>query len=162
MRRLSFAFAFLFFAVGLSDAAQADEPRPFEAGSFAAILKQHQGKPLVVSFWSLTCPPCIAEMPLWRDTLKDYPGVALVLVATDSPERRGWVDRTLKRYGLDGVDSWIFADPYVERLRYDIDRRWRGELPRTYFIDRDGTRTAHSGMIKAKALKAWVMQEAGS
>lgn len=158
MRRLLIIFVLLTTWVGLPGAASAEQPRPFDGGSFEAILKQHQGQPLVVSFWSLTCPPCIAEMPLWRDALADYPEVALVLVATDDVEQTGRIVSTLERFGLGDVDSWIFADPFVERLRYSIDSKWRGELPRTYFIDADGVRTAFSGKVKAKALKTWVIK----
>ena len=39
-------------------------------------------------------------------------------------------------YGLGKVEQWVFADPMPERLRFEIDRRWYGELPRTHFYDR--------------------------
>ena len=44
-------------------AARAAELRPFQRGSFAGILADNAGKPTVVNFWSITCPPCLAEMP---------------------------------------------------------------------------------------------------
>ena len=152
----------LFFTVVLATPPiQADESRLFVRGSFAEILKHHEGKPLVVNFWSVTCPPCMAEMPLWKNLRETSPEIGFVLVATDSPEQESRIDRILNRYGLAEADSWVFADPFIERLRYDVDKKWRGELPRTYFIDKNGNQTGHSGIVEAAALKAWVAQEAG-
>lgn len=138
-------------------ATLADTTRPFELGSFEKILKQHKGKPLIVNFWSMRCPPCMAEMPVWLAALKKHPELGFVLVSTDSPENEKQIQRILDRYGLGDIDSWVFADPFIERLRYDIDKKWRGELPRTYFFTKDGERTAHSGMVEAAALEVWIM-----
>ena len=32
------------------------------------------------------------------------------------------------------LDNWIFSDADEEKLRYDIDARWFGDLPRSYFF----------------------------
>ncbi len=49
--------------------------------------------------------------------------------AAGPPNRRR--GRRLERTGLDKTESWSFADRFNERLRYEIDPAWAGELPHT-------------------------------
>jgi hypothetical protein len=56
--------------------------------------------------------------------------------------------RGLNDVGSDGIaaaENWTFNDDFVERLRYEIDPRWRGEIPRTLLITRDGSTRQHVG-----------------
>jgi hypothetical protein len=66
---------------------------------------------------------------------------------------------TLRRDGLDARESWVFADELPERLRHEIDRRWRGELPRTVLRGRDGTSRTVAGRIEPKQLDDWLRNE---
>jgi thiol-disulfide isomerase/thioredoxin len=125
-------------AVMLAVPAWAGELKPFVRGSHAALLREHAGRPLVVHFWSLTCAPCLVELPQWRDVQRRHPELDLVLVATDSPDESAKLERTLTRAGLSGVESWVFADSFAERLRFEVDKGWRGELPMTQLVGRDG------------------------
>lgn len=45
-----------------------------------------------------------------------------------------------------GAGNWIFDDLFTERLRFEIDPRWQGEIPRTMLIARDGTTTIVEGV----------------
>ncbi|HTH17327.1 MAG TPA: TlpA family protein disulfide reductase [Magnetospirillum sp.] len=139
--------------------AWAGETRPFIAGSWQALRQAHVGRPLVVHLWSLTCAPCLAELPRWQALAGQGGGADLVLVSTDPVEQAPRLTATLARAGLGGVESWAFADSFVERLRFEIDRRWRGELPRTVLIAADGTVTSVSGMMEADELAAWLKRE---
>ena len=141
--------------------AQAADPRPFDAASPRAIDAAHAGKPYVLVLWSLYCEPCRDEMAQWGPLKKKHPGVAFVLVSTDLAEDRAAVAAFLERHELGGVESWMFADEFAERVRYAIDPAWRGELPRTYLFDAGHRRTAHSGRLDAKALDAWLARAAG-
>ena len=137
-------------------AVRAQEPlRPFDAASLDGILQQHAGKPFVLALWSIHCLPCREEMAYWNDFRKRYPNVPIVLVATDLPEEWGDVRRFLTRYDPGPVERWAFADEYVERLRYSIDPKWRGELPRTYFYDAGHVAQARSGKIDIGWLNDW-------
>ena len=35
-------------------------------------LSDFRGKPVVLNFWSSTCPPCMAEMPLFQKYWEEY------------------------------------------------------------------------------------------
>ncbi|MBT3558266.1 MAG: hypothetical protein HN491_10925 [Rhodospirillales bacterium] len=95
-------------------------------------------------------------MSIWHEILETHPDLTVVLVSTDKLEDSERIENLLERHQLTGVESWVFADPFVERLRYDVDPKWRGELPRTYFIDVSGKLHAHSGMVDPATLKSWL------
>jgi hypothetical protein len=80
------------------------------------------------------------------------PSLPLVVISTDSIEKREEAADILQGYALDGVPTWMFADTFVERLRFSIDPMWYGELPRSYFFAPDHSFTAHSGILTAEKL----------
>ncbi|MFN3397186.1 MAG: hypothetical protein ACK4ZS_01480, partial [Sulfurimicrobium sp.] len=59
-------------------------------------------------------------------------------------------------FGLGNTGQWIFADDMPERLRFEIDPRWHGELPRTHFYDRAHRVEVVSGVVPPPRLAAWV------
>lgn len=141
-------------------AVRAEEPlalRPFDTTSLKGILQQHAGKPFVLALWSIHCVPCREEMALWKAFGKQHPEVPIVMVSTDLSEEWGDVRRFLTRYDPGAVEHWAFADDYVERLRYTIDPKWRGELPRAYFYDARHMAQGRSGKIDA----AWLNERFG-
>jgi thiol-disulfide isomerase/thioredoxin len=154
--RLSILFALLLCMASLGSAHAAD-PLPFERGSWAQLRANHGGQPTVVHLWGLTCGPCLVELPEWGKLQAERPDLKLVLVAADplpqDPER---VTATLTRAGLDGSESWSFTDRFYERLRYEIDPAWAGELPRTVMIASDGKTTVLPGVADLAEVRAWL------
>lgn len=140
-----------------SVASAQDAPRPFERGSWDQLLRAHVGKPTVIHFWGLTCAPCLVELPQWAKLQAERPDLKLVLLAADpvqqEPER---IAATLTRAGLGGRESWRFADRFYERLRYEIDPAWAGELPRTVMIAADGKITVLAGVADLAQVRAWL------
>jgi len=151
-----YAAAFLLLLLSVCPAA-ADDPQPFERGSWQALRAAHAGRPTVVHLWGLTCAPCLTELPHWGALRRERPDLNLVLIAADPvPEQPARAGATLAKSGLDGAESWIFADRFADRLRYEIDPRWRGELPRTLLIDRAGNVAALPGVADLKHVRAWL------
>jgi len=143
-------------------AAQAGEIKPFVPGSMKSILAAHQGKPFILGLWSLSCVHCRDDLRLLGKLVGKYPAVDLVLVATDTPAETAALASTLKQYGLQRREAWVFGDDFSERLRFEIDRNWYGELPRTYFIAAAGDSEAVSGKLDAFHVEQWVRQHVGS
>ena len=154
--RLSIVIALLLALVSFRP-AQAADPLPFERGSWARLKASHAGEPTVIHLWGLTCGPCLVELPHWGKLLAERPDLKLVLVAADplpqAPER---VTATLNKAGLGSSESWSFTDRFYERLRYEIDPAWAGELPRTVMIDRDGKATVLRGVADLDQVRAWL------
>lgn len=136
----------------------ADElaPRPFRSGSLTAITAAREGKPFVLNLWSIDCPPCRAELALLAKLVREHPTFDLVLIAADDPADAGAAQALLAERGLSGVESWIFGEADPQRLRYEIDPAWYGELPRSYFYGPKHERIAVSGVLKEKQLSAWL------
>jgi thiol-disulfide isomerase/thioredoxin len=150
---------FLTIALGIVSfgAAQASDPLPFERGSWAKLGAAHAGRPTVVHLWGLTCAPCLTELPNWGKLLAERPDLNLVLIDADPVSQSpAQVAATLDRAGLSKAESWIFADRFYERLRYEIDVYWAGELPRTILIAPNGKVTVMSGVADLDKVRAWL------
>lgn len=134
--------------------------RAFDAATLAEVRMQQSGRPFVVVFWSVTCEPCRDELALLASLVRRYPAVRVLLVAADPPERRDVVRRTLALYDLKGIELWQFGEQSPERIRYAVDRGWRGELPRTYFHDSAHRVTAFTGCVTPEEFEAWLARAA--
>lgn len=152
-QRLCLALALL-LALILPAAAQ--ELKPFVAGSIKEITAARQGKPFILGMWSLTCTHCREEFALLSGLVKKHPDLDLVLVATDTPEEGEAISATLRQSGLGGAQAWVFADPFAERLRFEIDPKWYGELPRTYLYDPSHKAQAFSGKLNSRQMEQWL------
>ena len=152
-RRLCGSLALL---LALTLPAAAQELKPFVAGSIKEITTARQGKPFILGLWSLTCTHCREEFALLSGLVKKHPNLDLVLVATDTPEESDAIGATLRQSGLGGAEAWVFADPFAERLRFEIDPKWHGELPRTYLYDPSHKAQAFSGKPDALQVERWV------
>jgi len=156
MRSL-FAFVALVLGVAALGTAHASDPLPFERGSWAKLRAAHVGQATVIHFWGLTCGPCLVELPNWGKLLAERSDLRLVLVAADPvPQSTEQVAVTLDRAALGKAESWTFTDRFYERLRYEIDKAWAGELPRTLLIARDGTVTVMPGVADLAKVRAWL------
>jgi hypothetical protein len=61
----------------------------------------------------------------------------------------------LQKSGLASAENWIFSDGFAERLRYEIDPAWQGDIPRTMLISRDGAITTIEGSADIADLEKW-------
>jgi len=154
--RLSILLALLLSLASVCG-AEAAGPLPFERGSWEKLRASHAGQPTVVHFWSLTCGPCLVELPHWGKLVADRRDLKLVLIAADPlPQEQERVSATLAAAGLTNSESWSFTDRFYERLRYEIDPAWAGELPRTVMIDGDGKTTVLPGVADLAQVRAWL------
>lgn len=128
----------------------------FARGSYQKIVSARAGKPFIISLWSLDCTYCRDDMVLFGKLSKKFHDLDLVLISTDTPEQMKEIERTLQKYPLKKAESWVFADSFVERLRYEVDTQWYGELPRTYFYDAQGHALALSGKLDYAQTERWI------
>lgn len=137
-------------------AAETSALKPFTPQSLAAIKQTQEKKPFILAFWSLHCAPCKEDMALFKTLQAKHPNLAIVLVATDGPREHAAVSRFLATQQLGRIQQWAFADEFEERVRFSVDKEWHGELPRSYLFDADHKFTAHSGVLDAKVVEAWL------
>jgi thiol-disulfide isomerase/thioredoxin len=153
-----FRVVLLLLAALAGATAQAADPMPFVAGSMRQIRAAHAGQPFVLALWSLTCTHCGEELAQLGRLARKYPRFKVVLVSIDTPDESAAVTETLARHGLARAESWVFADSYTERLRFEVDRQWHGELPRTYLYTADHATRAISGRLDPQQLEPWIQR----
>jgi len=154
MKRLRYIFALCLPLLTAMPAAA--DMRPFVRGSWQEVVKASAGKPTVVHFWGLTCAPCLTELPHWTRLRQDHPDLNIIMIAADpAPARTEDLVATLQHAGLGDVETWAFADQFSERLRFEIDPKWRGEMPRTLLLARDGKTTSMPGLADFDVIRGW-------
>jgi len=95
-------------------------------------LKDHRGKTVVLNFWTITCQPCVEEMPSFEQLAliaKERGDVEVVTISTD----KGWSDvATLFK---PGSQLKVLFDPDKSVVREKFGTRL---YPETWVIDPDG------------------------
>ncbi len=135
---------------------QAAELRPFGTGDMTRLLAERQERPFVLTLWSTDCPHCMTSLRQLAALAKAHPKLDLVVVNTDGPDEGKTVAAMLAAVGFGARDTWVFAGAAPERLRYEIDRHWGGEMPRTYLFESDHRFAAFSGPVDPAALRQWL------
>ncbi len=128
---------------------------PFNKKSLFEIEKRHENTNFLLVLWSLDCPPCLKEFKLLSSLVKQKNSPRIVLVSTDSVEFVPEIKSRLIEYNLQQEENWYFND-VPELLRSKIDKNWFGELPRTYFYNKNTVRLAHSGPLNQSLLEKWL------
>lgn len=136
--------------------AQEKPIKTFNSGSYQQILRENAGKPFILAIWSVDCPSCLKDMKVLYDIHQKHPDIKIVMLSTDPPNMMTEVQSILTKYQLDGLDNWIFGSDDTQKLRYEIDASWYGELPRTYFFSASHTRTGKSGALKNDEIEAQI------
>jgi hypothetical protein len=143
------ALAFMSYAALAAQSA-------FGPDSLRQIEHKYAGESFLLIMWEINCPPCREELGLLQTLRKTHPDINLVLIATDDISLQHEVNKILQSYGLQDIDTWMFADLNVERLRYSVDPEWFGELPRNYFYDVDSSRVGFSGKLTEEIMEEWL------
>ena len=146
-------------SLGWSSMVLADNIRAFTLDSLLEIKSEFKDKEFLLGLWSVDCPPCLVELDMMGKILELNPDLPFVLISTDPIKTREDAVEFLSDFNLEGRESWMFADSFVERLRYSIDPNWYGELPRSYFYDRRHKMKSHSGIMSTELLENWFVQD---
>jgi thiol-disulfide isomerase/thioredoxin len=152
----------IFLALLVSAPASEMQPqlKPFGRGSWQDMLRSHAGRPTIAHFWGVTCGPCKVELPLLGAFMKDHPGVDVVTISADLvPDLSAATQSMLAKSGLSSAENWIFNDGFVERLRFEIDPGWQGDIPRTMLISREGKITTIEGSAEMTEVEKWSDQQ---
>jgi len=154
-RFILLAFSMLMASILIfSSSASAVDLQSFEIDSFEQIVNAKNKQDHLVILWSFDCPPCIKELQKISDLHQQYPDYQLTLINTDSVDEQVRVKKLIQQYNLAGLDNWGFANIDEEKLRFDIDPRWFGDLPRSYFFPLEGKVKRLRGALTSAELLA--------
>src|ERR1700681_1434366 len=161
MKRQLFAGIFLFSFLISAPASEAPpQLKPLQRGSGIDILRSHSIRPTIVHYWEVMCGPCKVELPLLGEFMKVHSAIDMVTVSADLvPDLPGATHSMLEKSGLQSAENWIFNDGFVERLRFEIDPGWQGDIPRTMLISREGAITTIEGSAEIADLEKWSDQQ---
>jgi len=151
--RFSFTLACALTLAPLSVLAQGLEG--LHPGDMAHIRDSYKSRPVVMHVWSLTCTPCLAELPKWAERIKRHPEIAFVFINTDGIQHAPALTRRLQNAGVKPTRSLVYADDFVERLQYEISPDWHGELPRNELINLSGESSVTLGMLSDAIFEKW-------
>jgi peroxiredoxin len=95
-------------------------------------LRALRGRPVVLNFWSVDCPPCVEEMPSLQrlsEIAQAHENFAVVTVSVDP----SW--DAVSRLFPEGDQTLVLFDPQ----RHVVTERYGTSMfPETYLIDADG------------------------
>ncbi|KAB0640247.1 TlpA family protein disulfide reductase [Burkholderia latens] len=140
--------------------AWAGELQPLRAAEVSKLYATTHERPLAVEIWSLDCGYCrenAAHLVAWQ---RRHPDVQLAMIAMDAYDDNGTaIAQALAQMNVPSqVAQYANAEPMPERMRAALDAGWRGEMPRTVWIRRDGTREARSGLLTTDVLDGWLQR----
>lgn len=148
MYRLKICFCMLFLSfIAHSVYAESSELKPFAPGVYQHLLDSRANRPFMLVIWSITCSSCLKDMALLNKMHKNHPEIEMVMLSTDDTSAEAQIKQILAKNELSGLENWYFADENPQKLRYEIDSRWYGELPRTYFWNTTHERVGISGVL---------------
>ena len=103
-----------------------------EQVTFDAVLKENEGKPLLIEVWASWCSDCIAAMPRVKEIQEKHPNINYVFISMDkTPDywKNGIEKHMLKgkHYMANDQMGGVFAEA--------IDLDW---IPRYILLDRVG------------------------
>lgn len=143
MKRLVLIVALLFPVLAMAGTLQ-----PLAAGDIAALLKPPTHGERIIALWALDCAYCEPNLEALAKLQRTHPrDIELVIVTTDSIERRPAIEARLQHMKVDGLPNRAYAEAMPERLNFLLDPTWGGETPRVLVIRADGSRLGISGEL---------------
>jgi hypothetical protein len=143
MKRLLLILALLFPALAMAGSLQ-----PLAASNIATLLKPPAHGERIIALWALDCAYCEPNLEALAKLQRAHPrDLELVIVTTDSIERRQAIETRLQKMKMDGYPNRAYAEASPERLSFLLDPNWGGETPRVLVIRADGSRLGISGEL---------------
>ncbi len=125
----------------------------FVKGSFQPIRCSRNKRSYIVAFWSEACTYCMKKLALFGQLTQKYPDKNIISNTTDTFIEPQNIHEILASKSIFHFEKWGDANHFAERLYFNSDKRWQGERPRTYFVNKNNKMIKHLGMIDEQALK---------
>jgi len=89
----------------------------------------------LINFWSITCVPCVAEMPEFVTVNRMYRRrhFEMYTLSIDSPDQKDLALKPLKKNYV-SCTNYIFNSDDRDRLAEAVDPKWEGPVPYTILI----------------------------
>lgn len=147
-KRICMLFVLL-LALIAANAAPPQTIHEFKPDSLPRLIANEKGHPFVLVIWSLDCEYCQASLATLAQQRRKRPNLTVITLSTDSlagGQSASQMRKKLSALGLT-AHAWAFGTAPPEQLRYAIDEKWHGEMPRSYWFDAHGASVALSGEV---------------
>lgn len=153
----NFAYAVVLLLIMLQPLSVSAKEQAFDATVLEQLTTSYSGQRWLMVLWSIDCPPCFKELEIIGKLAQKNPALPVVIINADGDESLA-IERSniIKQFGLQVVDNFYFTDGNVETSRYQIDPKWHGELPRSYFVDSQGKFNGKSGLLSKTLILKWL------
>jgi thiol-disulfide isomerase/thioredoxin len=156
-RFLKKIFFILFIPLNLFVSFSFASDTEISVDNFENFKSQHAGKNWLVVVWSLDCPPCFDELETIARLSRVDDSLPIVLLnADDAAETTQERRQVIKEFDLEKLNNFYFDSRQAGALKQRLDRSWHGELPRSYFVSKQGAWRGRSGVIKEEHIKLWL------
>ena len=138
-----FVLLCLAFAVSTASAQQLPDVKVENAqGKIVSVRDLVQGKPMIISYWSIACKPCIQELNAINDSLAEWreeADLTVVAVSVDDARLKASAKAIASSRG------WEFVCVYDENQ--ELKRAMNVSLtPQSFVVDAEGNIVySHSG-----------------
>lgn len=113
-------------------------------------LSSFRGHPVIINFWASYCAPCQTETPLLKSFYDDHQAQGLVILGVNEGEPLSILTKYAQDYN---VTYPVLSD---RTLQFNGTSSYNPvQLPRTYFIDKQGiVRAVSNGALGPQQLQA--------
>ena len=130
----------------------------FTIEKLQSIKKHNLGQQWLLVLWSLDCPPCFKELALIAKLDQQHKDIKVVFINTDdNDELNEQRNEVIRQFKLTAFPNWHFAQDQADKLRFQIDPSWYGELPRSYFVNQQGQLYGKSGLLAEQQVISWLV-----
>ena len=142
MRRILFILISMLCIVSLSAQQLPDVKIENAQGKIVSIRSVAKGKPMIISYWSITCKPCIQELNAINDALEEWREEAdfeVVAISTDDARMKA------SAKAIATSRKWDFTCLYDDKQT--LKRAMNVSLtPQSFVVDANGKIVfSHSG-----------------
>lgn len=141
MKGKSLLFVFLLFVVNLNAQIKVES---MDKSRLEKIVKERNGKVLLLNIWATWCVPCREEFPDLVKVASEFEKdkVEVIGISTDFPEdKKSKIIPFLKKQKVNFA-NYISAFKNDEELINFINTDWNGALPATVIFDQTGKKVA--------------------
>jgi peroxiredoxin len=97
----------------------------------STYLSDLRGRPVLINFWQVRCPPCRMEMPYIQQVYNGWSGKGLVFLAINIGESPSLVEEFMQNQGL--------SLPVLLDMGGNVAKKYNIQyIPSSFFIDKDG------------------------
>jgi len=98
--------------------------------SVSDILRQHQGKVVILDFWAGWCRDCLKAFPKAKELEANNPDIDFIFLSLERSKESFL--KSLDKYEMNGKENYWFASGWKNDFNNYIDLNW---IPRYIVVD---------------------------